>query len=321
MATLVNSRASGVAEAVSNCLSITATTTSDNTSTGTLPQVYISDPWQSTVTYTYYSPVSPPEPPKMNYMPIVPIGMFDVLDLSGLKNVFLLSQFWDTKEYRQYYSSRTWDTVIIDNALYEDDVAVEFQDVLDIARQIHANKIYAVGPEDLKSGIRTAQLCLKALKEVPSYDLPHNTQMMVILHEKPNEMKLQYKVLQQASRPLALGVSIFSYRLGYNRGDLARFVGIDRSKYYMHAFGWDNILELYALNGTGFRSVDSSLAVTAAINGIELKDDWQVTRDPGKAGVKASTRAKITDEDFSDEVKTVALDNILFLQECCQSMR
>jgi len=259
------------------------------------------------------------EVPKMNYMPIVPIGMFDVLDMSGVKNVFLLSQFWDEPKYRKYYTSRTWNTVIIDNALYEDDNAVEFKDVLEIAKELRAQRIFAVGPEDLKSGVNTAKLCLEALEDRPY--LPTNTTMMCILHERPNEMKLQYKVLQQVTRPLALGVSIFSYRLGYNRGDLARFVGVDKSKYYMHAFGWDNILESYSLNGAGFQSVDSSLAVTAAINGIELRDDWQVTRDPGKAGVKASTRAKITDEDFSDEVKHVALDNIVFLQECCQSMR
>lgn len=268
------------------------------------------------INYTYNL-----EYPKMNYMPIVPIGMFDVLDLSGVKNVFLLSQFWDNKEYRQYYTSRTWDTVIIDNALYEDDVAVGFQDILDIANQLKANRIYAVGPEDLKSGVHTAQLCLECLREIPSHEFPPNTQMMVILHEKPNEMKLQYKLLQQVYRQIALGVSIFSYRLGYNRGDLARFIGINSSKYYMHAFGWDNILELYSLNTAGFKSVDSSLAVTAAINGIELRDDWQVTRDPGKAGVKASTRAKITDTEFSDEMKRVALDNIVFLDECCKSMR
>jgi len=198
-------------------------------------------------------------------------------------------------------------------------VAVEYSDVLDIASELKAKRIYAVGPEDLKSGVNTAKLCLEALESHPT--LPTNTVPMVILHEKPNEMKLQYEILQQVQRPLALGVSIFSYRLGYNRGDLARFVGIDKNKYYIHAFGWDNILELYSLNTAGFSSVDSSLAVTAAINGIELKDDWQVTRDPGKAGVKASTRAKITDEDFSEEVKHVALDNILTLQHCCQTMR
>ncbi len=259
------------------------------------------------------------ESTSMNYMPIVPIGMFDVLDLSGVKDVFILSQFWKEPKYREYYKDHKWDTVIIDNALYENDDAVDYDDVLAIAKELDASKIFAVGPEDLSSGIGTAKLCLEALDK-HSYH-PRNTTMMVILHEKPNEMKLQYKVLQQINRPLALGVSIFSYRLGYNRGDLAKYVNIDHSKYYTHAFGWDNILELYSLNNTGFRSVDSSLAVTAAINGIELRDDWQITRDPGKAGVKASTRAAITDEDFSDEVKLVALDNIVFLKECCQSMK
>lgn len=298
-------------------LTCTATVSSDNTTSSDV--VYY--PLQTYVypSMTYSQPIQ--EIPKMNYMPIVPVGMFDVMDLSGIKNVFLLSQFWKEPKYREYYTRRQWDTVVIDNALYEDDTAVDFKDVLGIAKELKARRIFAVGPEDLKSGVNTAKLCLQAFEEIPSYGFPSSTTMMCILHEKPNEMKLQYKVLQQVDRPLALGVSIFSYRLGYNRGDLARFVGVDRSKHYMHAFGWDNILELYSLNHAGFQSVDSSLAVTAAINGIELRDDWQITRDPGKAGVKASTRAGILDEGFSDEIKLVALDNILFLQECCQTMK
>ena len=62
----------------------------------------------------------------MKYMPIVPVVMLNVIDVSGVKDVFILSQFWKNKEYRDFYKEGSWDTVIIDNDLYESEDAAKF---------------------------------------------------------------------------------------------------------------------------------------------------------------------------------------------------
>lgn len=257
----------------------------------------------------------------LNYMPIVPIDMFDVLDMSGVKDVFILSQFWKNPEYREYYKSRTWDTIIVDNDLYEKEEAASFESMLEIAKELRANKVFIVGPEDLSSGINTAKLTQEIIRKYgcdgPLEYYTGRWQLMCILHERPNEMKLQYQILKEYD--IAFGVSIFSFRLGFDRGALAKYVGIGSDK-YIHAFGWDNLLEVYNLAQAGFNSVDSSLAVTAAVNRINLQDVWQITRDPGRDGVNCSTRAPIDGPlHYFQEIKHQALENIIFLRDWCRN--
>ena len=112
---------------------------------------------------------------------------------------------------------------------------------------------------------------------------------------------------------MPFGISIFSFRLGYDRASLYDYVGIPKDR-YVHAFGWDNLLEVCNLKKCGFSSIDSSIAVTAAINKIDLTQDWQIVRQPGREGVLQSTRAHMLDEDFESTVKNDALRNILFLR-------
>ncbi len=251
----------------------------------------------------------------VNYMPIVPVGMFDILDLSEIKNVFLLAQYWKNKQYREYYSTRQWDTVILDNALYENSKPVPFDDMLQMARQITANRVFIVGPEQLDDGVETGRMTIDILDSLGSKgSLGTNVYLMCILHEKPNEMLEQYKMVKKYDQ-LALGISIFSYRLGYHRGDLLRFLKLpDHHNRYIHAFGWDNLLEMY--NGYDmFDSVDSSMAATAALNNINLREDWQKQRLPGKKGVAASNRYETDfDGDISPKIKLKTLENIKFLK-------
>lgn len=250
----------------------------------------------------------------MNYMPIVPIGMFDVLDMSRVKDVFILSQFWNDQTYREYYKSRRWDTVIIDNDLYESEEAADLKDMVKIANSLNANRIFLVGPEELSNGLETARMTQDIMDHWHSYSC-NNTRLMCILHESPNEMKLQYKILKDFQN-LAFGISIFSFRLGYDRASLMKFCEVDPSR-YVHAFGWDNLLEVLNMRGCGFDSVDSSIAITAAYHNISLRDDWQITRQPGRAGVHNSSRVDILTDYFEEDVKMQALDNIIFLREWC----
>ena len=249
----------------------------------------------------------------MKYMPIVPMGMLDVLDVSGVKDVFLLSQFWKDTEYRDFYMSHKWDTVIIDNDLYESETSAKFEDMMKIAGSLDAKKIFVVGPEDLHDGVGTGVVTKRILDDRGSSGLlEDNTQMMCILHERPNEMRLQYEVVKDYA-DLAFGISIFSFRLGYDRASLYDYVGIPKGR-YVHAFGWDNLLEVCNLKKCGFNSIDSSIAVTAALNKIDLTDEWQIIREPGREGVLKSTRACMTDKEFSGPVRNDALRNILFLR-------
>lgn len=213
----------------------------------------------------------------MKYMPIVPVGLLDVLDVAKVRDVFILSQYWGIKEYREFYCSRTWRNVVLDNALYEDPEATNFDDMVQMAMKLDAKRIFVVGPEKLNDGIMTGQMTLDILDEYGSQGfLGDNIQMMCILHERPNEMLRQWNMVRDC-KDLALGISIFSYRLGYDRGSLYKFLDIPRSR-YTHAFGWDNLLETYNMKDC-FDSVDSSICVSAAYNKINLKQNWQITRN------------------------------------------
>jgi hypothetical protein len=240
--------------------------------------------------------------------------MFDVLDLSGVKDVFVLAQYWENPTYREYYCSRVWDTVILDNALYENNKPVPFNDMLQMARQIKARQVFVVGPEQLNDGVETGRMTIEILEGLGSSgSIGHNINLMCILHEKPNEMLEQYKMIKKYDE-LALGISIFSYRLGYHRGDLAKFLKLDGDERYIHAFGWDNLLEMYSGNCI-FSSTDSSMAATAALNRINLQEVWQKQRLPGKKGVAQSTRYETDFEGpISDTIKMKTLENIKFLR-------
>ncbi len=249
----------------------------------------------------------------MKYMPIVPVGMLDVIDVSGVKDVFILSQFWKNKEYRDFYKEGSWDTVIIDNDLYESEEAAKFEDMMRIAESLDAKRIFVVGPEDLHDGVNTGVMTKRILEDNKSQGkLDEGINLMCILHEKPNEMRLQYEIVKDF-KDLAFGISIFSFRLGYDRASLYDYVGIPKDR-YVHAFGWDNLLEVCNLKKCGFSSIDSSIAVTAAINKIDLTQDWQIVRQPGREGVLQSTRAHMLDDGFENCIKNDALRNILFLR-------
>ncbi len=249
----------------------------------------------------------------MRYMPIPAVGMFDVLDDSGVKDVFILSQMMEQNEvYREFYLDRKWNTVIIDNALYEEPDPTPMETMIDHANNINADRTFIVAPEDLKSGMQTGAMTIKA---VDQYGLKSNNwELMTILHEYPLEMRMQYAMLIDAGLiDIALGVSIFSFRKGYDRGTLASFCGI-HNQHYLHAFGLDNLLEVFSLNNAGFDSVDSSMAFTAAVREVDIWDKFNISRIPGQNKIK---RIGLTDTKFSQKHKNQALENIIALRRWC----
>lgn len=241
----------------------------------------------------------------MNYLPITPVGLLPAITSSGSKNVFILSHLWKILAYRNFYMSNKWNTVIIDNDLYEKESSATFDDMEAIADSLNATRIFIVGPEVIGSGMQTAKMTQEILKERESNgflyltDKGANVFLMAILHERPNEIACQWNILKQYKQ-LGIGISIFSFRLGYDRGSLLRMLRKSDDNRYFHAFGWDNLLEAHNMASAGFNSVDSSIASTAAANNIELFDNWQITRDPGRDGVLASTRLPLDAVDVED---------------------
>ena len=101
----------------------------------------------------------------MNYMPICPVGLLGALDTMDVRNVFLLSHLWDVKKYRDFYLKHSFDTVILDNDLYEKPTAANFNVMLGIARQLDAERVFVVGPEKLNDGVETGRMTLELLKQ------------------------------------------------------------------------------------------------------------------------------------------------------------
>jgi len=253
----------------------------------------------------------------INYMPITPVGLLGTLDTMEVRNAFMLTHLWEIKRYREFYQTHQFDTVILDNDLYEKPTAASFDHMLKIASQIDAERIFVVGPECLTDGVKTGQMTLDLLTQYESEGyLTDNVQMMCILHERPNEMLRQWNLIKH-KEDVAVGISIFSYRLGYDRASLHKFLNLPRNR-YTHAFGWDNLLEVYNMRGC-FDSVDSSLAVSAAYNGVDLMKAWQITRDEKKDGRVIKDRLDLTWAGKpSVSLELATCKNIHFLRQFCR---
>ena len=131
-------------------------------------------------------------------MPIVPVGMLDTIDIAQSSNVFILSQFWNNKKYREFYLKHHWNTVVLDNALYEQSDATDFEAMMAMARQLDAEQIFVVGPECLTDGIETGRMTIDILNEHDSEGvLDDNINLMCILHERPNEMMEQWNMVRK----------------------------------------------------------------------------------------------------------------------------
>jgi hypothetical protein len=257
----------------------------------------------------------------MRYMPILPTGMFDVFKNSTARDAFILPQFWKNPDYRSFYTSMKWDHVIIDNALYEDKDGIPTDELIRIAMQLKTERCFIVAPEDLHSGVATASLTIEAVER---HGLRHNQisegkgprwELMTILHEQPGEMKMQYKMMQDANiGHMPVGISIFSYRHGWDRASLKKFVGVGDSN-YLHAFGLDNLLEVYNLRDAGFDSVDSSIVATAAFHEIDLMGEhWMIDRQYNKEFAQLP-RVDLQCKDFDADCKRRTLYNIIKMRE------
>ena len=198
------------------------------------------------------------------YMPILPVGMLHLFDECKVENAFILPQFWSIPEYRDFYTSRKWERVIVDNALYENPDAYGIYELAEIADSLDALVTHIVGPEKIGDGSVSTSLMLNAIAEHG----PRGSKwkMMSVFQGTPTDMFLSYDTLKEYPIGFAFPVSL--YRHGWSRSGLKYFTGI--RNHYVHALGIDDLTEIPDLVRAGFDSFDSSIVATAAVNGIDL---------------------------------------------------
>ena len=243
----------------------------------------------------------------MKYMPILPVGMFDVLDRSDILDVFILPQLWVDRRYREYYTGRSWDHVIIDNAMYEQPDGIPFGDLISIADSISARRTFIVAPEDLKRPSETVRLAVETGDRFGYRD--SSWEMMCILHGTPMEMSLQYAFLSRC--PMTYGIAVSSWRNRYDRAGVYKFIGFRKSD-YVHAMGWDSIVEVYGLKAVGFNSIDSSIPATAAVNDMKFDIDTKIVRCDSNVNVE---RVNLLEYEFPKYYRLACENNIRSIME------
>lgn len=247
----------------------------------------------------------------MKYMPILPIGMYSIYEQSNSHNAFILPQFWNNYDYRQGHLVREWNVVIIDNAMYEQPEAIPFNKLIEIASTLSAKRIFIVAPEHFTQPNETINLAVRtALQYGTKGD---NWEMMVIVHGgAPAELIYQMNILY-TNNIKAFGIAVSYWRNGESR---AKLLAENRKPdCYYHAMGLDDIDELPGLRKTCFDSVDTSMAATAAVNGIRLQTSRKIIRTGAADDPK---RVDLTQIAFGIKTYHEALRNVMLIKHLCE---
>ncbi len=242
----------------------------------------------------------------MEYMPILPVGMMDLYETNDIFNAFVLPQLWEIPEYRKVFQELEWDTVIIDNAMYEQEEAIEFSKLIDIANSIETSETYIVCPEDMGNPKRSIQLTEDTISQYGCYD--DHWRLMSVLSGNPMDINTQYYALKKY--PIGFGIPVSSWRKGYDRASILSYIGFDVNKHYVHAMGLDSCFEAIALAKAGFSSVDSSIVATAAVNSINLDECTTIIR---KGSIEDPKRVDLTQSIFPGEVVYETISNVDFM--------
>ena len=227
-------------------------------------------------------------------MPILPIGMSQLFE--GIDYCFILPQFWANEKYKSIYTSRPWDTVIIDNAMYEDpENRWEIPRLIEVADELDARRIFLVGNENMYNGVKSIELICNEIDECGQDGA--NWTYMGVLHGTPGEIAHQYAELRRYAR-IGFAVAVSTFRLGYDRSIIVERLGLSSNGRYIHALGLDSMREAKALEGY-FNSCDSSICASAAENNVDLTIFPEIRRD--LQCCKYMKRVDLLQESFSRE--------------------
>jgi hypothetical protein len=241
----------------------------------------------------------------MKYMPILPIGM---LDIYRNNDAFILPQFWYLHEYSSFYRRGSWNTVIIDNAMYENPDMFDFQSMINIAKMLQAAQIFLVLPEDHDNPYHTIELSHDCMNDF----VPDGWNPMVILHGSPETVTAQFSQLKHLKN-IGFGMAVSLAREGFDRVRIYKENAM--GSHYIHAMGLDNIDEIPKLRNAGFKSIDSSIPASAAWNNINLQRDREIVRTGSPDDPK---RVPITHPAFSPVMKSVVTKNIALINSLCE---
>ncbi|HPS39174.1 MAG TPA: hypothetical protein PL124_07150 [Candidatus Cloacimonadota bacterium] len=208
----------------------------------------------------------------MKYMPILPIGMSHLFDICRVTDAFILPQFWGETDYREMYTKRSWQTVIIDNAMYENPDPVPTDELIKIAKTLNAHRIFIVAPEDHSDPIHTAEFARDMYER--KYKPGCGWLPMTIVHGDLPEIHVMSDLLDPLP-DMGFGIAVSTWRNGLSR---PRIKEMFSPYHYFHAMGLDSIPELSTLSRAGFNSVDSSMVATAAVNKIHLDENTEIIR-------------------------------------------
>lgn len=246
----------------------------------------------------------------MKYMPILPVGMSHLFGMKEVQGAFILPQFWTNPSYAAMYKSRPWETVIIDNAMYENPHPVPFGELIEIARQLKSERTFIVAPEDHGDPIRTTELMIECIEKYGHRGA--QWEPMVIVHGTPIQIAHMFDMLDELPT-VAYGIAVSCWRNGFDRGTIK---SMSMGRHYFHAMGLDSITEAVALKRAGFDSVDSSLVATAALNKIPMDYDTVIFRT-GKPS--DPVRVPLLQENFMVECIEHTAKNISKMNKWIQS--
>lgn len=207
---------------------------------------------------------------KLNYMPIVPCGMVWELDVVRPQSAFILPSLWENEDYSEYYTSHKWDTIVLDNGIYETGKVWKFEDLLEIANMCTTKSMFIVGDEVIGNGYLTAKVLSRQLNMIGSegeLEKGGIWKLMAVLQGDINGMKFMRECLYPQIDAWSIPVSV--YRAGFDRNVIAEWMKFGPCE-YVHALGLDNVFEIFNLRRGNIHSFDTSMPATAAVNNIDL---------------------------------------------------
>lgn len=238
------------------------------------------------------------------YTPILPIGMLENIRIVGNKNVFILPQLWSISEYRDFYCEHEWNTVVIDNGVYEG-LMTPFENLVNIADDLHAKQTYISADEDIGSGYNTAHMIIDQIDE-HGID-GSNWNLMPVIHGSIREMEYMIDLL--GDKVHQWSIPIYLTRMGYDRSTIVKYLGIQDD--YVHALGLDNILEIINFDDGIIDTFDTSMPATGAIHGLRLSSIYLIER----GGKDDYARVNLNETSFSGIEHNLCIENIVAINK------
>lgn len=198
----------------------------------------------------------------MKFMPIVPISCMDLLD--EWDSLFALPDLMLNRVYRNYVSSRGWNTIILDNGYYELGASLPVKFLELMINQLVGDQGFVVG-EETQNALETYVMNFKH-QEYGTW----NKKLMVIV--KDPDIYISY--------PVYGNICLLSKQAPHE-GKAAwyadRIEAVERirkqfTRAYIHCLGCDTIEELESLREAGADSVDSSFPCSRAVAEVGMNE-------------------------------------------------